>query len=203
MSRKYHTIVSTVIYLLFLIDPCYSVNKMPVFGVVKNIEGTLLQETQLTLVHQKKSVTTNRFGEFDFGKVFPNDTLIVAIDGFQVQTLQPEADMEIKLYPKSEIQDLINNARSGATITIPSGVHYIYPDFNTDSTVGMTINYKSDITIIGEIDSEIRLKWYNADIFYIHESNNISIKNLRIGYYDSNHGNNQNFKSYDDIENFG
>ncbi len=203
MSRKYHTIVSTVIYLLFLIDPSYSMNKMPVFGVVKNIEGALLPETQLTLVRQKKSVTTNRFGEFDFGKVFPNDTLIVAIDGFQVQTLQPEADMEIKLYPKSEIQDLINNARSGSTIKIPSGVHYIYPDFNTDSTVGMTINYKSDITIIGEIDSEIRLKWYNADIFYIHESNNISIKNLRIGYYDSNHGNNQNFKSYDDIENFG
>ena len=203
MSRKYYTIVSTVIYSLFLIDPCYSINKISVFGVVKNIEGPLLPETQLTLVRQKKSVTTNRFGEFDFGKVFPNDTLIVAIDGFQVQTLQPEGDMEIKLYPKSEIQDLINNARSGATITIPSGVHYIYPDFNTDSTVGMTINYKSDITIIGEIDSEIRLKWYNADIFYIHESNNISIKNLRIGYYDSYKGNNQKFNSYDDFKNFG
>ena len=88
--------------------------------------------------------------------------------------------MEIKLYPKSEIQDLINNARNGATIIIPSGVHYVYPDFNTDSTVGMTINYKSDITIVGEIDSEIRLKWYNADIFYIHESNNISIKTLEL-----------------------
>ena len=87
MSRKYYTIVSTIIYLLFLIDPCYSVNKIPVSGIVKNIEGALLPETQLTLVRQKKSVTTNRFGEFDFGKVFPNDTLIVAIDGFQQQTL--------------------------------------------------------------------------------------------------------------------
>ena len=106
--------------------------------------------------------------------------------------------MEIKLYPKSKILDLINNARSGATITIPSGVHYIYPDFNIDSTVGMSINYKSDVTIIGEINSEIRLNWYNADIFYIHESNNISFKNLRIGYYDLNQGNNQNIKSYDD-----
>ena len=77
--------------------------------------------------------------------------------------------MQIKLYPQSKIQNLINNARSGATITIPSGVHYIYPDFNTDSTVGMTISYKSDITVVGEIGSEIRLKWRNADIFYIYE----------------------------------
>ena len=142
MSGKYHIIVSTIIYLFLLIDPCYSVNKIPVSGVVKNIEGALLPEAQLTLVGQKKSVTTNRFGEFDFGKVFPNDTLLIAINGFQQQTLSPYSDMEIKLYPKSEIQDLINNARSGATITIPSGVHYIYPDFNIDSTIGMSINYK-------------------------------------------------------------
>tara|TARA_B100002051_G_C16728813_1_gene636938 strand:+ start:688 stop:2307 length:1620 start_codon:yes stop_codon:yes gene_type:complete len=203
MSRRYHTIVSAIISLFFLIDPCYSVNKISLFGIVKNVEGAPLADTQLTLKQQKKSVTTNRFGEFDFGKVFPGDTLLVVIDGFQQQSLLPETDMEIKLYPKSEIQDLINNARSGATIIIPSGVHYIYPDFNKDSTVGMSINYKSDITIIGELNSEIRLKWYNADIFYIHESNNISLKNLSIGYYDSNQENNQNFKSYDDVENFG
>ena len=202
MSRKYYTIIFTVICLFFLIDPCYSVNKIPVSGVVKNIQGSLLSDAQLTLVRQKKSVTTNRFGEFDFGKAFPNDTLKVTFDGFQEQTLQPKTDMEIKLYPKSEIQNLINNARSGSTITVPSGVHYIYPDFNTDSTVGMTISYKSDITVVGEIGSEIRLKWRNADIFYIYESNNISIKNLSIGYYDSNQGNNQNIKSYDDVENF-
>ena len=93
--------------------------------------------------------------------------------------------MEISLYPKSEIQELINGARNGATVIVPSGIHYVYPDFNMDSTVGMTINYKSDITITGEIDSEIRLKVSNADIFYINESNNITIKNITIGYYQS------------------
>ena len=184
-------------------NPCYSVNKIPVSGVVKNIEGEILPEAQLTLVRQNKSATTNRFGEFDFGKVFLNDTIKIEIDGFQVQKLQPNIEMEIKLYPKSEIQELINNARSGETIKIPSGVHYFYPDFNMDSTAGFFINYKSDITIVGETNSEIRLKWHNADLFYIHESNNISIQNLNIGYYDSNKENNQNFKSYDDVENFG
>ena len=202
MSRKYYTFISTIIYFSLIVELCYSVNTIPVFGLVKSVEGNILPEAQLTMVRQKKSVTTNRFGEFDFGKVFPNDTLIVTISGFQQKTLIPYGEMEIKLYPKSKIQDLINNARSGATITIPSGVHYIYPDFNADSTVGITINYKSDITIIGEIDSEIILKWYDADIFYLHESNNISIKNLSIGYYDSNQGNNQKFKSYDDVKNF-
>ena len=44
--------------------------------------------------------------------------------------------------------------------------------------IGMTINYKTDITIIGDKESEIRLKWSNADIIYIHESNNITIKNI-------------------------
>ena len=202
MSREYYIFVSTIIYLLLLIDPCYSVNKIPVSGIVKSIEGALLPDAQLSLVRQKKSVTTNRFGEFDFGKVFPNDTLVVAIYGFQQQTLSPDREMEIKLYPKSQIQDLINGARNGTTIMIPSGVHYVYPDFNIDSTVGMAINYKSDIVIEGEKDSEIRLKSYNADIFYIHESNNISIKNITIGYYESKQEINQNIKSYDDFENF-
>ncbi len=202
MSREYYIFFSPIIYLLFLIDPCYSINKIPVSGIVKSIEGTLLPDAQLSLVRQKKSVTTNRFGEFDFGKVFPNDTLVVAIYGFQQQTLSLNSEMEIKLYPKSQIQDLINGARNGTTIMIPSGVHYVYPDFNIDSTVGMAINYKSDIVIKGEKDSEIRLKSYNADIFYIHESNNISIKNITLGYYDSNQEINQNIKSYDDFENF-
>lgn len=203
MSRKYYTFISTIIYFSLIVELCYSVNTIPVFGLVKSVEGDILPEAQLTMVRQKKSVTTNRFGEFDFGKVFPNDTLIVTISGFQQKTLIPYGEMEIKLYPKSKIQDLINNARSGATITIPSGVHYIYPDFNADSTVGITINYKSDITIIGEIDTEIRLKWHNADIFYIHESNNISIKNLTIGYFDSKKNKIQNFKTYDDLKVFG
>ena len=128
MSRKYYIFVSIAIYLSLLINPSYSINKIVVSGVVKNIEGSLLPNAQLTLIAQKKSVTTNRFGEFDFGKIFPNDTLIVAIDGFQKQTLQPEPDMQIKLYPKSEIQNLINNARSGATITIPvSYTHLTLP----------------------------------------------------------------------------
>ena len=202
MSRKYYIFVFTIVYLLLLIAPCYSINKIPVFGIVKNIEGTLLPETQLTLIRQKKSVTTNRFGEFDFGKVFPNDTILAEINGFQHQTLSPSRDMVIKLFPKSEIQELINGARNGSTITIPSGIHYVYPNFNIDSTIGMTINYKTDLTITGEIDSEIRLKVPNADIFYIHESNNITIKNITIGYYQSEYGNKPSIISYDEAENF-
>ena len=202
MSRKYYIFVFTIIYLSFSIDPCYGLNKIPVSGIVKNIEGNLLPEAQLTLIRQKKSVTTNRFGEFDFGKVFPNDTILIEINGFQYQTLSPSSDMEISLYPKSEIQELINGARNGTTVIVPSGIHYVYPDFNMDSTVGMTINHKSDITITGEIDSEIRLKVPNADIFYIHESNNITIKNITIGYYQSEKGNKPSIISYDEAENF-
>jgi len=183
MSRKYYINIVILGFYTLVITPIYSINKISVSGTVEHIEGGLLDEAQLTLMRQKKSATTNRFGEFDLGKVFPNDTLLVKLDGFQHRYLMLDSEMKIKLYPKSKIQDLINNARNGETIAIPSGIHYIYPDFNIDSTVGMTINYKTDITIMGNKGSEIRLKWTNADIIYIHESNNITIKNLTLGYY--------------------
>lgn len=191
-----------IVICTIIISPVYSINKIPISGTVENIEGGPLAEAQLTLKRQNISATTNRFGEFDLGKVFPNDTLLVTLDGFQHRFLTLDSEMQIKLYPKSKIQNLINNARNGETITIPSGVHYIYPDFNIDSTVGMTINYKTDITIIGNKKSEIRLKRNNADIFYIHESNNITIKNLIIGYYEPYKGNNNAITTIDSAKNF-
>ena len=144
-----------IVICTIIISPVYSINKISISGTVENIEGGPLAEAQLTLKRQNISATTNRFGEFDLGKVFPNDTLLVTLDGFQHRFLTLDSEMQIQLYPKSKIQNIINNARNGETITIPSGVHYIYPDFNIDSTVGMTINYKTDITIIGNKKSEI------------------------------------------------
>ena len=202
MSRKYYINIVILGFYTLVITPIYSINKISVSGTVEHIEGGLLGEAQLTLMRQKKSATTNRFGEFDLGKVFPNDTLLVKLDGFQHRYLMLDSEMKIKLYPKSKIQDLINNARNGETIAIPSGIHYIYPDFNIDSTVGMTINYKTDITIMGNKGSEIRLKWTNADIIYIHESNNITIKNLTLGYYDPYKNSNNIITTIDSAKNF-
>jgi hypothetical protein len=202
MSRKYYINIVILGFYTLVITPIYSINKISVSGTVEHIEGGLLAEAQLTLMGQKKSATTNRFGEFDLGKVFPNDTLLVKLDGFQYRYLILDSEMKIKLYPKSKIQDLINNARNGETITIPSGIHYIYPDFNIDSTVGMTINYKTDITITGNKGSEIRLRWSNADIIYIHESNNITIKNLTIGYYDPYKNSHNTITTIDSAKNF-
>ena len=48
--------------------------------------------------------------------------------------------MEIKLFPKSAIQEKINNVRNGETLIIPPGAHYVYPDYNIDSTFGMSNN---------------------------------------------------------------
>jgi len=202
MSRKYYINIVILGFYTLVITPIYSINKISVSGTVEHIEGGLLGEAQLTLMRQKKSATTNRFGEFDLGKVFPNDTLLVKLDGFQHRYLMLDYEMKIKLYPKSKIQDLINNARNGETIAIPSGIHYIYPDFNIDSTVGMTINYKTDITIMGNKGSEIRLKWTNADIIYIHESNNITIKNLTLGYYDPYKNSDNIITTIDSAKNF-
>jgi len=202
MFRNYHSLIAVVVYLILFNTPISAINKISVSGIVENFKGNQLVEAQLTMKRQKKSATTNRFGEFDLGKIFPDDTLLVTMDGYQYQYLVPKENMEIKLYPKSSIQDKINRARNGETITIPSGVHYIYPDFNIDSTVGMTINYKTNITILGEEDSEIRLKWNSADILYIHESNNITIKNLTIGYYDTYQKENTQILTFDDAKNF-
>ena len=202
MSRKYHILITVVVYFILFNTPISAINKISVSGIVENIDGDQLVEAQLTMKRQKKSATTNRFGEFDLGKIFPNDTLLVTMEGYQYQYLAPKSDMQIKLYPKSIIQDKINSARNGETIIIPSGVHYIYPDFNIDSTVGMTINYKTNITILCDKDSEIRLKWNSSDILYIHESNNITIKNLTIGYYNPYQNEDKQILAFDDAKNF-
>ncbi len=92
--------------------------------------------------------------------------------------------MKIKLFPKSIIQEKINNVRNGQTLIIPPGIHFLYPDFNVDSTFGLIISNKSNVTIQGSENSEIRLLKKNADIFRIFKSNNINIKNLIISYDD-------------------
>ena len=185
MNIKKNIISQFLFVSIFLYTPIFSVNTIQVSGIVQNVDGNLLPDVLLILKNQKKSVLTNRFGEFDFNKVFPNDTLLVSLEKYQDKQIRVASDMEINLFPKSDIQDQINKARNGETITIPSGKHYIYPDFNIDSTVALSINYKTDITIQGEIGSEIILKWEKADILLIHESNNIKLKNFKIGYHDS------------------
>ncbi len=164
------------------ISNVFAINKIPVFGTIENMNGELLSDALITMANQNKSAVTNRFGEFDLGRIFPDDTIFVTIKGFQKSQFVPSSNMKIKLFPKSPIQEKINNARSGDTVIIPPGIHYIYPDFNVDSTIGVSINYKANVTIIGSDSSEIRLMTKNADIFYIHESTNIQIKNLIIGY---------------------
>jgi len=185
MNMNKNIISHLLLISFFLYTPLFSVNTIKVSGIVQNVDGKLLPDALLILKNQKKSVMTNRFGEFDFNKVFPGDTVIVSLKSYQNKKILVSTDMKVILYPRSDIQDQINSARNGATIIIPSGKHYIYPDFNIDSTVALSINYKTDITIQGDIDSEIILKWDKADILLIHESNNIILKNFKIGYYDS------------------
>ena len=171
--------------IVLLSSNLYAINKINVSGTVHSVNGDLLPDVLITLSTQKNSAVTNRFGEFDLGKLFPNDTIYVSLEGFQKREFKPSLNMEIKLFPKSSIQEKINNVRNGETLIIPPGVHYVYPDYNIDSTLGMSINYKTNVSIIGSDSSEIILMNEHADVFYIFESTNILIKNIKIGYFNS------------------
>ena len=59
-----------LVYLTLINTHASAINKISVSGIVENIEGDQLVEAQLTMKRQKKSATTNRFGEFDLGKLF-------------------------------------------------------------------------------------------------------------------------------------
>ena len=170
--------------LLFVFTNLYAVNKISVSGIVEDVNGVLLSDVLITLSRQNNSAVSNRFGEFDLGYIFPNDTMYVVIDGFQKKEFKPITSMKIKLFPKSTIQEKINNIRNGETLIIPPGIHFLYPDFNVDSTFGLIISNKSNVTIQGSENAEIRLLKKNADIFRIFKSNNINIKNLIISYED-------------------
>ena len=171
--------------IIVLSSNVYAINKINVSGTVQSVDGDLLPDVLITLSTQKNSAVTNRFGEFDLGKLFPNDTIYASLDGFQKRQLNLSSNMEIKLFPKSSIQEKINNVRNGETLIIPPGVHYVYPDYNIDSTLGMSIKYKTNVSIIGSDSSEIILMNEYADVFYIFESTNILIKNIKIGYLSS------------------
>ena len=185
MSLRIKIFFSSLFYFLLSISNAYAVNKISVFGTIENMDGQLLSDALITLKNQNKSAVTNRFGEFDLGKIFPDDTIIVTLKGFQKNKFIPSSNMKIKLFPKSFIQELINTARNGDTVIIPPGIHYIYPDFNVDSTTGLSINYKANVTIMGSDNSEIRLMTNSANIFYIYESTNIQIRNITVGYLES------------------
>ena len=185
MSHIIKIFIAFLFYFLLFTSNTFAVNKISVFGTIESIDGQLLSDVLITLTGQNKSAVTNRFGEFDLGKIFPDDTIQVTLKGFQRGKFIPSSNMKIKLFPKSLIQKQINNARNGDTVIIPPGIHYIYPDFNVDSTTGVVINYKANVTIIGSDNSEIRLMTNSADILRIYESTNIQIKNITIGYLDS------------------
>jgi hypothetical protein len=170
--------------LLLVFTNLYAINKIPVLGTVEDVNGVLLPDALITLSRQNNSAVSNRFGEFDLGRIFPNDTMYVIVDGFQKKEFMPSSNMRIKLFPKSIIQEKINNVRNGQTLIIPPGIHFVYPDFNVDSTFGLIISNKSNVTIQGSEKSEIRLLKQDADILHIFKSNNVIIKNLIISYED-------------------
>tara|TARA_B110000495_G_scaffold129767_1_gene112938 strand:- start:20528 stop:22144 length:1617 start_codon:yes stop_codon:yes gene_type:complete len=168
--------------LLLVFTDLYAINKIPVSGTIQDVNGIVLSDALITLSRQGNSAISNRFGEFDLGQIFPNDTIYVVIEGFQKKQFRPSVNMKIKLFPKSVIQDKINNLRNGETLIIPPGIHFVYPDFNIDSTFGLLISNKSNVIITGSKKSEIRLLKKDADIFRIFKSNNIQIKNLTISF---------------------
>ena len=77
MFRKEYIHKTILALYTIIIVPIYAINKIHVSGTVEHVEGGILVDAQLTLERQNISATTNRFGEFDLGKVFPNDTLLV------------------------------------------------------------------------------------------------------------------------------
>ena len=107
MSLGIKIFFSSLFYFLLSISNVYAVNKISVFGTIENMDGQLLSDALITLKNQNKSAVTNRFGEFDLGKIFPDDTIIVTLKGFQKNKFIPSSNMKIKLFPKSFIQELI------------------------------------------------------------------------------------------------
>ena len=76
MSLRIKIFFSSLFYFLLSISNVYAVNKISVFGTIENMNGQLLSDALITLKNQNKSAVTNRFGEFDLGKIFPDDTII-------------------------------------------------------------------------------------------------------------------------------
>ena len=66
MNMKKNIISHLLLISFFLYTPLFSVNTIKVSGIVQNVDGKLLPDALLILKNQKKSVMTNRFGEFDF-----------------------------------------------------------------------------------------------------------------------------------------
>ena len=109
MSLVIKIFFSFLLYFLLCISSAFAVNKISVFGTTEDMDGQLLSDALITLKNQNKSAVTNRFGEFDLGKIFPDDTIIVTLKGFQKNQFVPSSNMKIKLIPKSLIQEQINN----------------------------------------------------------------------------------------------
>ena len=184
LMKKVHFIVTTVLVLINV--QAIAQNRISVTGKVSNIDGALLPNAVISLSKQNTIATTNRFGEFDLGKIFTNDSVLVNIPGYQSTTAPVSSEINFTLYPTSDIRKRINNSRQGEIVFIPSGIHYLYPDFRSDSTIGVHIRNKRDLTIRGEIGSEIRMRWLNADIIRISGSQNIYLENLIIGHHNPN-----------------
>ena len=71
MSLRIKIFFSFLFYFLLCISNAFAINKISVFGTIENMDGQLLSDALITLKNQNKSAVTNRFGEFDLGKVFP------------------------------------------------------------------------------------------------------------------------------------
>ncbi len=55
--------------LLFVFTNLYAVNKISVSGIVEDVNGVLLSDVLITLSRQNNSAVSNRFGEFDLGRI--------------------------------------------------------------------------------------------------------------------------------------
>ena len=68
LMKKIHFIVTIAMILINVKG--FSQNRISVTGKVSNIDGKLLANAVLSLSRQNAIATTNRFGEFDLGKIF-------------------------------------------------------------------------------------------------------------------------------------
>ncbi|SVA37534.1 uncharacterized protein METZ01_LOCUS90388 [marine metagenome] len=179
LVKKVHLIISIVIIMASA--PVVAKNKILVTGKVSDVDGMVLANAELSLTRQSKLATSNHFGEFDLGKIFTNDTVLVNIPGYQPSSALVASEIYFTLYPESEIREKIYNAREGEIVTITAGKHYLFPKFNSDSTLGLHIRNKRNLTIRGEPGAEIRLRWLSADLLRISGSQNIILENIIFG----------------------
>ena len=167
--------------LVFLVNFSFSINKENISGLITNLDGHPLFDVSIKTLKQNKNATTNRFGEFDLGKILTNDSIEIECKGYQNKRVPIFPYIEVSLFDKLKLQIEINNSNPGDTIHFDDSIEF-YPTFIENPNVGISIIGKSDITIIGNPKHSLKLNWNNSDLIHIINSKNIVIQNLNISY---------------------